>query len=467
MEKIAFKKSKYMVFLFFLMIFIINFGISGSLELSFDEAYYWLYSQNLSFGYFDHPPFVAFAIKFGTLIFGNTEIGVRFGSNVLAILSYILILKATDAKDNQFFIISLLSMPLISFAGILAIPDTPMLFSVSLYFYSLKRYLNVDSFKNSLLVSISITLMFYSKYHGMLIVVLTVLSQINLLKKKSFWMIFFLVILLYLPHVYWQYNHDFASFRFHLFGRGEKHFSLSNILNYLSGQILLLGIFNFFIYIFLFFKKNIKSSFEKVLIYNSYGFLLFLLVLSFRNQIEANWTLSVCVAFIILFSNKLNERELFIYKVTSSLPILLLVTIYLGAINLDYVSKQVDMKDNRLNEIIGWRDTRVNEIVRICDDAPIVADSYQIAAKLSFYTKKTIPAIHISSRDSQFSIWNFQKEIMRDAKICYLTTRKNTPQTVRVLSGYKDDIYILKNTSLENIAILNGITYENIIRRFK
>ncbi len=48
------------------------------LPLAFDEAYYWLWAKNLALGYYDHPPLIAAAIRIGTLVFGDTEFGVRF-----------------------------------------------------------------------------------------------------------------------------------------------------------------------------------------------------------------------------------------------------------------------------------------------------------------------------------------------------------------------------------------------------
>src|SRR5271170_7510463 len=47
------------------------------LELTFDEAYYTLWSRSLSFGYLDHPPMVALLIRASTALFGDSEIGVR------------------------------------------------------------------------------------------------------------------------------------------------------------------------------------------------------------------------------------------------------------------------------------------------------------------------------------------------------------------------------------------------------
>src|SRR6266568_9355989 len=57
--------------------------------LTFDEAYYWMWSKHLAFGYYDHPPMVAFVIRAGTLIAGDTELGVRLVSILLALpMSY-------------------------------------------------------------------------------------------------------------------------------------------------------------------------------------------------------------------------------------------------------------------------------------------------------------------------------------------------------------------------------------------
>ena len=60
-----------------------EFVVIAELELSFDEAYYVLWSRHLAFGYLDHPPMVAVWIRLSTLIFGSAEFGVR-ALNVVA-----------------------------------------------------------------------------------------------------------------------------------------------------------------------------------------------------------------------------------------------------------------------------------------------------------------------------------------------------------------------------------------------
>ena len=56
---------------------------ASRLELTFDEAYYFLWSRSLAFGYLDHPPMVALLIRASTDLFGNSELGVRALSLIL------------------------------------------------------------------------------------------------------------------------------------------------------------------------------------------------------------------------------------------------------------------------------------------------------------------------------------------------------------------------------------------------
>src|SRR5271154_5867336 len=49
----------------------------GRVELTFDEAYYTLWSRSLAWGYLDHPPMVAAWIRASTTLFGPSEFGVR------------------------------------------------------------------------------------------------------------------------------------------------------------------------------------------------------------------------------------------------------------------------------------------------------------------------------------------------------------------------------------------------------
>src|ERR1700731_462333 len=57
---------------------------AGLTDLRTDEAYYWTWSKENPLSFLDHPPMVAWFIRFGTAIFGGTNFGVRF-AGLLAI----------------------------------------------------------------------------------------------------------------------------------------------------------------------------------------------------------------------------------------------------------------------------------------------------------------------------------------------------------------------------------------------
>jgi 4-amino-4-deoxy-L-arabinose transferase-like glycosyltransferase len=293
---IEFIKKYKIVSVYLLFLFVLNSLQGGLVELSYDETYYWVYSQFMSWGYFDHPPMVALFIKLGYSLFQN-EFGVRLFFNIFGVGTIFLLWLMTNRKNETLFVLLSLSYPLVQAAGFLALPDTPLLFFATLFLFLVKKYLKDDGIKNSVFLGICIACLFYSKYHGLAVVIFTVLGNLNFFKRKSFYLVIIITVISYMPHMYWQYLNDFISFKFHLFGRVEKHFEIKNILNYLTSQIALFGFVNFFVLLFISKKINLKDTWEKILFANVFGFLILLFFMSFRNQIEANWTVTTFFKF--------------------------------------------------------------------------------------------------------------------------------------------------------------------------
>jgi 4-amino-4-deoxy-L-arabinose transferase-like glycosyltransferase len=55
----------------------VRLAAAGAIHLTEDEAYYRLWAQHLQFGYFDHPPMIAWWIRAGSLVAGDTPLGIR------------------------------------------------------------------------------------------------------------------------------------------------------------------------------------------------------------------------------------------------------------------------------------------------------------------------------------------------------------------------------------------------------
>src|ERR1700738_3154777 len=110
--------------------------------LTFDEAYYWMWSKHLAPGYYDHPPMVALVIRLGTLIAGDTELGVRLASILLALPMSWAVFRAASILFGGVRVAAtatiLLNVTLMAAVGTLIVtPDAPLLVASSfvLFFF--------------------------------------------------------------------------------------------------------------------------------------------------------------------------------------------------------------------------------------------------------------------------------------------------------------------------------------------
>lgn len=133
--------------------FIANIITTSFLELSNDEAYYWMYSQNLDWGYFDHPPMIALWNWIGYSILPN-EIGVRLPSILLTTATIYFIYLTVKPQSIRVFSLLIFSLIGLNLTGFLSLPDNPLLFFTAAFFYQYRRYIENDSVKNSLILGI-------------------------------------------------------------------------------------------------------------------------------------------------------------------------------------------------------------------------------------------------------------------------------------------------------------------------
>ena len=187
-----------------------------------DEAYYALYGQFLDWGYYDHPPMVAVMTYLSSWLPG--ALSIRFCTVLLHGVTLWLIWK-TMAKENttirdvnEFFLLAS-SLFMFVLYGFVTTPDAPLLFFVALFFYLYKHYLAQPSLSKALLLGICMAGMMYSKYMAVLVIGFVLLSNLKMLKDWRLWLAVILAVLLFVPHVIWQFTNDFPSLKYHLFIR--------------------------------------------------------------------------------------------------------------------------------------------------------------------------------------------------------------------------------------------------------
>jgi hypothetical protein len=119
-----------------LLLFRLGYLASGTIELSNDEAYQWLWSKHLALSYYSKPPGIAFIQFAGTALWGDTQFGVRFFSPVFAAILSIIVLRfmAREAGARQAFLLLLAvtSAPLMDVGSILMTIDPPLVLCCTL-----------------------------------------------------------------------------------------------------------------------------------------------------------------------------------------------------------------------------------------------------------------------------------------------------------------------------------------------
>ena len=71
------------------------------IDLRTDEAYYWTWSKEHVLSFLDHPPMIAWFIRFGTAIFGDTNLGVRFAGIVAMLATQLLLADIVRRVTND------------------------------------------------------------------------------------------------------------------------------------------------------------------------------------------------------------------------------------------------------------------------------------------------------------------------------------------------------------------------------
>src|SRR5271167_4342864 len=140
--------------------------------LTFDEAYYWMWSKHLAGGYYDHPPMVALVIRLGTMIAGDTEFGVRLVSILLALpMSWAVYRSAAILFGGQRIAATaaiLLNVTMMASVGtVIVTPDAPLLVAASFVMFCLAKVLETGRGAWWLAVGAAVGAALLSKYTAM------------------------------------------------------------------------------------------------------------------------------------------------------------------------------------------------------------------------------------------------------------------------------------------------------------
>ncbi|WGD55750.1 glycosyltransferase family 39 protein [Bradyrhizobium sp. CB1650] len=191
--------------------------------ITFDEAYYWMWSNSLAGGYYDHPPMVALVIRAGTMIAGDTELGVRLVSVLLALpMSYAIYRSAAILFGGARVAATsaiLLNVTLLASVGTMIVtPDAPLLVASSFVLFFLAKVLETGRGAWWLAVGAAVGAALLSKYTALFFgpAILIWLAAVPKLRRwfLSPWPYLggLVAFALFLPVVLWNADHQWVSF---------------------------------------------------------------------------------------------------------------------------------------------------------------------------------------------------------------------------------------------------------------
>ena len=399
-------------------ILVLNIVQAYFTELIFDEAYYWYYAQNVSFGYFDHPPMVAWFIALGSLIFeGN--LGVRMVSCLLSVGTLLVLWKTIDhPKKNEYvvhFVVLAFSMTLLNAYGFLTLPDTPLLFFCALFLLTYKYFVEKPSALLALALGLVMAALMYSKYHAVLIIVFVLLSNLKLLTNKFAWLAVIVALLAYTPHFLWLFEHEFVSIKYHLFERRNDAYNFKKYsFGFLVNLVALFGFTFPWIYRSLFRSKG-SDTFTKALLYLTYGVLLFFFISSFNRRIQTQWIIVISIPLVILVFNDIIANETsrkWIYRM-GLINIAILLFLRLGLVFEPLFPIHYESHGNK-----KW----VQQLKDKVGDTPVIFEnSYRLASMYTYYSgNPSFSLNNIYYRQNQYSLDNSERS-MQGKKVYYIS----------------------------------------------
>ncbi len=195
---------------------------AGCVELMPEETYYWNYSQHLDIGYLDHPPMVAWLIRLGTMLFGQTEFGVRAGAICCgAIASWFVYRLARNLFDEAGALAALVlaqTLPFFFLSGFLMTPDAPLTAAWAASLYYLERALIAQRPDAWWRAGICLGLGLISKYSIALLGPVALAFMLwdpqsrRWLRRFEPYIAALLALAVFSPVIIWNAQHDWASF---------------------------------------------------------------------------------------------------------------------------------------------------------------------------------------------------------------------------------------------------------------
>ena len=293
---------------------LIRLAAAAWTPLTFDEAYYWMWSKHLAGGYYDHPPMVAVVIRLGTMIAGDTPLGVRLMSVLLTLPMSWAIYRTAELLFGGMRVavasMLLLNATMIASVGLMIVtPDAPLLVASSFVMFTLAKVLATGQGVWWLAVGVAVGMALLSKYTALffgaaiLIWLVAVPKMRRWLRSPWPYLGGIVALAVFSPVLVWNADHHWVSFIKQLGRARIEHFNPAFIGELIPAQfafatplVFILGAMGLYALA----RRSLGARPARVLVAVMFWVIsLYFVWHSLHARVEANWLAPVYPAFAI------------------------------------------------------------------------------------------------------------------------------------------------------------------------
>ncbi len=373
----------------------------GHVTLFYDEAYYYHWSLNPDWGYYSKPPMVAWLIALTTGLLGDTDFAVKFAAPILyGATAWIIYLIGRQLWYPRAAVASALvfsSAPLTGFNSLFITTDAPLLFFWALSIWRFNIATHSKSWNDWILLGIAVGLGMMSKYTMALLpvgLILYMLSNPTLrhqLTSLKPWTAAVLAGLIFLPNIYWNYQHQFVTLNHtsEISQLDKQLFHPDMLAEFLLSQLLVFGPFWSFYLFRQWFSKAAQASITHSGLLMAVFLPLFAVICTqaLLSRAFINWAAPCLIAVSLwagYYLSTVNIKKLYIG-----------VGIQLFALSLFYhwplILHGLGIEDSRKNDpyqrTLGWPEISQQLVpaIKSYPDALITSPSRKLLAYVGFY----------------------------------------------------------------------------------
>lgn len=416
----------------------------AQLGLAWDECYYWQWSRHLALSYYDQGPGIAYCIRLGTALLGETLLGIRLTTIIFsAATPWLLFLTVRRWLGERVAWWSLLLVslsPLYAAGGVLATYDGPLVFCWAAALLTLTKALQEERPQLWYGVGACVGLGIASKVTMLLFAPSTLLllalvpSYRKWLRSPHPYLAFLLALLGLVPLLVWNQQHDWLFFK-HTATLSKRHTGAPFgrwLGDFFVGQALFVGPLVWLLELWTLARAKMELR-EPAPRAFTLAFTLPLLAVcvwtALRSKLEINWPttmhLTGLIALAALFDRLWRAGKKTLPVVCLGLnSALILLAFFPGApgrLGLTLPTKTF----LKLSEPYGWErlaeaSARAGKYLEAEGRTVFYAgDSYRVDSVLAYYlpNKPETYGLYFNARRDQYFIWTDPKRLVGQSAV--------------------------------------------------